>query len=273
MSDEMVTLTSDSPAEAADGSGMREAFANFVDSNAGDQQEVQGATSTEPVANSVDDSYLENLLGLQEQPGNVPYERFREVNERAKQASQYSEELEQWRTVIDEFKAQGFNSSADIQAALEAQRQEAEEAAIRERYDNLQNANLLDAQSAYAQQEAEITKLRYERQMAQVQDYMIAQQTSQAMQSFPLAQRAPDLVNNLVASGIEPTEAAQFVHEQVKAIAKTLVPELTTKLVNTAPTPIQNGQSAANPQPPSQPGNGLSTLTRLLGISRNQNSL
>jgi uncharacterized protein YoaH (UPF0181 family) len=273
MSDEMVTLTSDSPAEATDGSGMREAFVNFVDSNAGDQQEEQRATSSEPVTDDLNDSYLENLLGMQEQPGNVPYERFREVNERAKQASQYSEELDSWRSVIDEFKAQGFNSGADIQAALEAQRQEAEEVAIRERYDSLQNANLLDAQSAYAQQEAEITKLRYERQMAQVQEYMISQQTSQAMQSFPLAQRAPDLVNNLVASGVDPGQAAQFVHEQVKAIAKTLVPELTNKLVNTAPTPIQNGQSAANTQAPTQPGTGLSTLTRLLGISRNQNSL
>lgn len=277
MSDETVMLTSDSPAEATDGMGMREAFSDFVDSAAGNQQEADGAIpASEPVVENVtDDSFLESLLGLEDQtPGNVPYERFREVNERAKQVGQLSDELGVWRDVIDEFKQQGFNSAADVRAALEAQQREAEEVAIRERYEALQNANVLDAQSAYAQQEAEITKLRYERQMAQVQQYMMAQQTAQAIQSYPLAQRAPELVNNLVASGIEPSAAAEFVHNQVKALAKTLVPELTNKLSARTPAPVSGGQpTPATPQKSTPVGNSLSTLTQLLGISRQQNSV
>lgn len=274
MSDEMVTLTPDSPAGATDSYG--EALSSFDGTDAGFGQEVQGATGTEPAGIDVNnESYLEQLLGIaeQQQPGNVPYERFREVNEKAKTADQYSSELGAWQAVIDEFKQQGFNSAADVQAALMAQQQQAEEQQIRERYESLQNANILDAQSAYAQQEAEITKLRYERQMQQVQQYMTAQQTQEAMQSYPLAQRAPDLVSNLVMSGIDPRAAAEFVHNQVKGIAKTLVPELTNKLVSNGPTPISGGRPAANPQPPKAPGTGLSTLTQLLGISRNQNSV
>lgn len=274
MSDEMVTLTPDSPAGATDGIG--EALSSMDGIDAGSIQEVQGATGTESAGIDVnDDSFLETLLGITErqEPGSVPYERFREVNERAKAADQYSTELTAWQAVIDEFKQQGFNSAADVQAALQQQQQQAEEQEIRQRYEHLQNANVLDAQSAYAQQEAEITKLRYERQMAQVQEYMTAQQTQQAMQSYPLAQRAPELVNNLVQSGIEPSVAAQFVHNQVKGIAKTLVPELTNKLVSNNPTPISGGRPAANPQAPKVPGTGLSTLTQLLGISRNQNSV
>lgn len=273
MSDETVTLTSDSPAGATD---FFDALTSSGAADAGSTQDAQGAISAEPAgADVIDDSYLESLLGLSEQqaPGNVPYERFREVNERAKQVDQYSSELNAWQSVIDEFKQQGFNSAADVQAALLAQQQQAEEQEIRQRYEHLQNANVLDSQSAYAQQEAEITKLRYERQMAQVQQYMMAQQTTQAMQSYPLAQRAPDLVNNLVSSGIDPNIAAEFVHNQVKGLAKTLVPELTTKLVNNSPTPISGGRPAANPQAPKPAGTGLSTLTQLLGISRNQNSV
>jgi hypothetical protein len=273
MSDEMVTLTSDSPAGATDG-GMSEAFDSFIQDNAGLEEGAEWATTAEPAIDVNDESYLDQLLGLQDQaPGDVPYERFREVNERAKQAGQLGSELDAWRSVIDELKQQGYNSAADVQAAIEAQQQAQEEAEIRQRYESLQNANVLDAASAYAQQEAEITKLRYERQMAQVQQYMMAQQTQSAMQSFPLAQRAPDLVNNLVMSGVQPTEAAEFVHNQIKALAKTLVPELTNKLVTQSPTPMNNGQAAANPRRPATPGSGLSTLTQLLGISRHQNSV
>lgn len=274
MSDEMVTLTPDSPAGATDSFG--DAWSSSNGADAGSVSDAQGAISADTAGvDVIDDSYLESLLGLsqQQQPGNVPYERFREVNEKAKTADQYSAELNSWQAVIDEFKQQGYNSAADVQAALAAQQQQAEEQEIRERYEHLQNANVLDAQSAYAQQEAEITKLRYERQMAQVQQYMVAQHTTQAMQSYPLAQRAPDLVNNLVQSGIDPNIAAEFVHNQVRNIAKTLVPELTNKLVSNGPTPISGGRPAANPQPPKAPGTGLSTLTQLLGISRNQNSV
>jgi hypothetical protein len=271
MSDEMVTPTPDSPAGATD-SGLRDAFSNFLQGDAAPEATASGALNADTSTENVDnDSMLEKLLG--DQPGAVPYERFREVNERAKQAEQTTGELEAWRGVIDEFKQLGFNSAADIQQALLQQQQESEEAEIAQRYQRLQEADILDPQSAYAQQEAEITKLRYERQMGQMQQYMLQQEMSQAMQQYKYASRAPEFVESLVQQGMAPTQAAEFVHNQVKALAQQLVPELTGRLQNQAPTPMGGGQSAGkSPQAPRSNG-AMSSISQLLGITRNPNNL
>ena len=271
MSDEMVMPTSDSPAGAAD-SGLREAFAGFLQGDAAPVDTTDRALNVDNTSQAIDsDSVLDTLFG--EQPGAVPYERFREVNERAKQAEQTTGELEQWRGVIDEFKQLGFNSAADIQQALMQQQQEAEDAEIRQRYQQLADADLLDSHSAYAQQEAELTKLRYERQLGQIQDYMLQQESAQAMQQYKYASRAPDLVASLVNQGLSPTQAAEFVHNQVKALAQQLVPELTGRLQNQVPTPMGGGQSAGrSPQAPRSNG-AMSSISQLLGITRNPNNL
>lgn len=271
MSDEMVTPTPDSPAGATD-SGLRDAFANFVQGDAVPELSADRALNADSSTQDVDnESMLDRILG--DQPGAVPYERFREVNERAKQAEQTTGELEQWRGVIDEFKQLGFNSSHDIQQALLQQQQQSEEAEIVDRYQRLQDADVIDPQSAYAQQEAEITKLRYERQMGQVQQYMLQQQTEQAMQQYKYASRAPELVTSLIQQGLAPNEAAQFVHNQVRALAQQLVPELTGRLQNQAPTPMGGGQSAGkSPQAPRSNG-AMSSISQLLGITRNPNNL
>lgn len=272
MSDEMVMPTPDSPAGATD-SGLREAFAGFIQENADPGQEAQGAIGAVDAGLDVDnDAYLNDLLGV-ETPGNVPYERFREVNERAKQADQLSNEFDAWRGVIDEFKQLGYNSAADIQAALEQQQLAQEEAEISQRYQQLQDANVIDPYNAQLQQEAELTKLRYERQMQKVNSYLLQQEQSQAMSQYPLANQAPELVQGLVRSGMSPTEAAQAVDQQIRALTKKLVPELATKLQGqAAPTPMSNGQAAARPAT-AQSGQGLSTISQLLGISRNRNSM
>jgi|LauGreDrversion4_2_1035121.scaffolds.fasta_scaffold343329_1 hypothetical protein len=270
MSDEMVMPTPDSPAGATD-TGLREAFAGFLQEDAVPAATTDRALNVDATTQTDSDSFLENLLGG-DTPGAVPYERFREVNERAKQAEQTSGELEAWRGVIDEFKQLGFNSAADIQQALLQQQQEAEESEIRQRYENLQAANILDSQSAYAQQEAEITKLRYERQLGQIQEYMLVQEMNEAMGQYKLASRAPELVTSLIQQGLAPTQAAEFVHNQVKALAQQLVPELTGRLQAQSPTPMGGGQSAGRaPQAPRQ--GSMSTLSQLLGITRNPNNL
>lgn len=271
MSDEMVMPTPDSPAGATD-SGLRDAFANFIQGDAAPELSADRALNADSSTQEVDnDSMLDRILG--DQPGAVPYERFREVNERAKQAEQTTGELEQWRGVIDEFKQLGFNSASDIQQALLQQQQQAEEAEIIDRYQRLQDADVIDPQSAYAQQEAEITKLRYERQMGQVQHYMLQQQTEQAMQQYKYASRAPELVSSLIQQGLAPSEAAQFVHNQVRALAQQLVPELTGRLQSQAPTPMGGGQSTGRaPQAPRSSG-AMSSISQLLGITRNPNNL
>lgn len=270
MSDEMVMPTPDSPAGATD-TGLREAFAGFLQEDAVPAATTDRALNVDATTQTDSDSFLENLLNG-ETPGAVPYERFREVNERAKQAEQTSGELEAWRGVIDEFKQLGFSSAADIQQALLQQQQEAEEAEIKARYQQLADADLLDAQSAYAQQEAELTKLRYERQLGQVQEYMLRQEMDQAMSQYKLASRAPELVTSLIQQGLAPTQAAEFVHNQVKALAQQLVPELTGKLQSQSPTPMGGGQSAGR-APQVQRQGGMSTISQLLGITRNPNNL
>lgn len=269
MSDEMVMPTPDSPAGATD-SGLRDAFADFLQVDAVPGATADRALNADTSGASVDSSVLDSILG--DSPGAVPYERFREVNERAKQAEQTSGELEAWRGVIDEFKQLGFNNAQDIQQALLQQQQQAEEQEIIDRYQRLQEADILDTQSAYAQQEAEIMKLRYERQMGQVQQYMLQQEMDQAMQQYKFASKAPELVQQLVQNGLAPNQAAQFVHDQVRNLAQQLVPELTGRLQNQAPTPMGGGQSAGRaPQAPRQ--GGMSTISQLLGISRNPNNL
>lgn len=268
MSDEMVMQTPDSPAGATDG-GLGEAFSSFIQDAAGPDLAAEGALNAG--ASEIDtDALINNLLGVEEdQPGAVPYERFREVNERAKAADSVSSELNAWQSVIDEFKSQGFNSAADVQRALAEQQQYAQEAEIRDRYERLQQANVLDGPSAYAQQEAELTRVRYERQMAEVQSYMLEKQTNEAMSAYPLAQRAPELVQNLIATGVDPANAAAQVHNMVRVTAQALLPDLTNRLKSAgAVTPMSNGRSAAQAQSaPRQ--NNVSTLSQLLGISRN----
>jgi uncharacterized protein YoaH (UPF0181 family) len=149
------------------------------------------------------------------------------------------------------------------------QQNQSQEAEIRDRYERLQQANVLDGPSAYAQQEAELTRVRYERQMAEVQGYMLEKQTNEAMTAYPLAQRAPELVQNLIATGVDPANAAAQVHNMVRATAQALLPDLTNRLKNAGVvTPMSNGRSAAQAQSaPRQ--NNVSTISQLLGISRN----
>jgi hypothetical protein len=244
MSDEMVTPTPDSPAGASD-SNLSGAFAEFIQDAAGSEGDATGALNADTVSNASADDVINELLGLEgDKPGNVPYERFREVNERAKQAESTSTELSQWQGVIDELRNQGFNSAADVQKAL-------------------------DAQSAYAQQEAEITRLRYERQMSEVQQYMLDKQMTEAIDQYPLAKRSPDLVASLVQSGVNPAQAAQQVHNIVKATAQALLPDLTNRLnKGGAVTPMNSGRTPAPAVQAPSAQRGLSTLTQLLGISK-----
>lgn len=268
MSDEMVMPTSDSPAGATD--GMSAAFASFIQDNAGSESDAQGAISADQTTTQEFD--VDALLGSESQPGNVPYERFKEVNDQRKASEGIANEFNQWKDVIDQFKQQGFNSAAEIQKAIQQQELLNEEQEIRQRYEQLHQANVLDSNTAYIQQEAELQKLRYDRQLAEMQQYMVAHQSQEALKQFPLAEKAQDLMQSLVNSGYTPSAAAEIAHNQVKSIATSLLPQLTSKLKAEVPTPMSNGQAASQPRM-SQAPSGLSALTQLMGITRNSNSL
>lgn len=101
---------------------------------------------------------------------------------------------------------------------------------------------------------------------------MLVQEMNEAMGQYKLASRAPELVTSLIQQGLAPTQAAEFVHNQVKALAQQLVPELTGRLQSQSPTPMGGGQSAGR-APQVQRQGGMSTLSQLLGITRNPNNL
>ena len=298
MPEEMVTLTSDSPAEAPGGLGN--AVADFIQDNAGLEGNSQWATSeTDGSYETADDGYDEvaevdetdydsltdELLGIDngqmyaqepEEPGAVPYERFREVNERARQATEYEERFNRWGRVIENLESQGYQDADAVDAMLAQQEQQRSEYQIQNRYRQMADQQLIDPQLAEAQARAEIMQQRYEGQMAQVNQYMLSQQRDYAVQQYPLAQRAPELVDNLISAGFSPEQAAQAVHEQVRTITRSLVPEITSRLSRSqrSPQPMGNANTAV----PAPPGRGVpqqrgSSIGALLGIVRGKNTL
>lgn len=279
MSEEMVTLTSDSPAGASD-SGAANAIMDMV------RDTVDPGSIAQDVNNTgVQESYdVYDLLGVdqaptqpvaQEDPNPVPYDRFREVNERAKSAN---DRLSRWGDVISEFERQGFSSAADVQAALIQQQQQAQEQAIVDRYRELEQQELLDPQTSQLQMSAELERFRYQQAMQQVSQFMLDQQKSSSYAQYPLAKKNEAMVDDLVSRGVQPTEAVRIVHEQVDRLTKALVPELLSRMQKgqAAPTPSGSGNSArpaiANGGQPVSQG-ARSSLSQLLGIGQNRKSI
>lgn len=278
--EETVMLTPDSPAGASE-QGAANAILDMVRGN------VEPATSAQDVNNTgvQQESYdVYDLLGLnqqtsepvaQDEPSPVPYDRFREVNEKARSAN---DRLSKWGDVISEFERQGFQSAADLQAALAQQQAQAQEQAIIDRYRELENQELLDPQTSQLQMQAELERFRYQQAMQQVSQFMVDQQKNTALSQYPLAKRNPVAVDNLVQRGIEPVEAARIVHEQIDQLTKTLVPELVARLQQgrSVPTPSGTGNSArpaiVNGGQSSAQG-GRQSLSQLLGIGNNRKTM
>ncbi len=291
MSEEMVMLTPDSPAGASDNYGAANAILDMVQDNVEPESYAQDVNDTGVQYESEDmvgyeepsyDPY--DLLGVEQpqaydseyiDPNPVPYDRFREVNERAKMAN---EQLSRWGDVIQEFERQGFQSAADVQQALEAQQRASQEQSIIERYRQLEEQELLDPQTSQLQMQAELERFRYQQAMQQVSHYMIEQQKATALNQYPLAQRNQSSVDALVQRGIDPVDAARIVHEQVDQLTRALVPELVQRLNagRQSPTPTSTRQSARATVVnggQQQAQGGRSSLSQLLGISRNRQSI
>lgn len=297
MPEEMMTRTMDSSAIAMGETGqLNDAVTDFSQDNAGPDDYSQRAISelgqNADEFNEYDDDDDENyddlvddILGVErqtflqdtdnEQPNPVPYERFREVNERARQAEEYENKLQKWGRVIEQFEQQGYTDASQVDAALEQQRQVAENQAVRQRYQQLVDSQLLDPAVAEAQYEAESMRMNYERQMQQVQEYMVYQQREAAFQAYPLAARAEVLVDNLIQAGVDPVYAAQAVHEQVRTLTQAMVPEITSRIKKQqrVPQPMGQGQSARVSPSGGNNQNRTSGFAALLGITRGRGSL
>jgi hypothetical protein len=294
MSDEMVMRTTDSPAVATGDYGAAEALLDSIQ-GAADPQEwaLNDEESNNWQLGSDEDVYtddgfepenLEQTLRQQlydtlaDEPGSVPYERFREVNEQARSGREYQERLERWSDVIQQLESNGFQSAADVQRALQEQQWKQQEDQIRSEYDQLTSQDIVSPELAQAQAEAEINKLRYDRLMNQMSEYMVTQQRESALQQYPYARRGMDMYEGLIQNGMNPMDAAEYVHNSVAGIVESIVPQLTGMLSERmqVPTPIDtsysNQQVVSQPDPVQSRG-ALSSISRLLGIGRTPNQL
>ena len=284
MSEEMVTRTADSPAAATGNVGG--ALIDFVRDSASPSESgdtaLNSSTGSNDVSQSTESVFDQSSIHEQvkkhlldsalpeKQPGNVPYERFKEVNDEAKQLRAAQEAYSKWADVIRQFEESGFQSAAEVQKAYEQQQLQSQESQIRERWENEVHSNYMDPELARVQAEAEIQKFRYDQVVGQMNSYMMAQQREQALQQFPYASRAQDVMDSLIQQGMNPMDAASAVHRQVTGLVESLVPQLVDMVTNQqkAPTPIGGGDSASAMVPPQQTNqqNRLSGITRLLGI-------
>ena len=288
----MVTRTADSPAAATGDTNVGYAIVDHVRQAAtGDNQDwaLNDSVSDEQANTNVDggndeewnaalDLYsaeeevrqrlLDNLNRTE--PEAVPYERFREVNEQAKNGREVQSKFDQWADVIKQFEENGFNSSDDVRKALESQNEQQYEQQIRDKWLTAQTDQYLDPYLAEVQAEAEITKYRYDKLNQQVNGVLQQQQRNAAMTEFPYARRATQMVDNLMNAGMSPREAAEHVHSQVEGLIESMVPELAEMVAKQrrAPTPISTADSALpvvrQSEPVRQSSSGI--FSRMLGI-------
>lgn len=280
MSVEMATQMPDSPTGATDNNGAASAIMDMV------RDTVEPALGTQDVnTQGVQESYdVYDLLGVeqpasepqvQDDPSPIPYERFKEVNEKARNAN---DRLSKWGDVIQEFERQGFQSAEDLRQTIIKQQQQAQEQQIVDRYREMEAQELIDPTTGNLQMQAELERFRYQQAMAQVSQYMMDQQKSSAISQYPLAKQNPEAVDSLIANGVQPDVAARVIHEQIEKLSKALVPQLLSKLQagRTAPTPTTNSQTArpvvANGGQQQQQG-GRQSLASLMGITRGRQDL
>lgn len=279
MSEEMAIQTPASPNGALDTAGTSSAIMDMV------RDVVEPGTSGQDVnQNSSPESYdVYDLLGVEKtsttdqgEPGPVPYDRFKEVNQKANDASS---RLSRWNDVISEFESNGYNSAQDLQAAMRQREVQSQEDAIVSRYRDLEANDLIDPTTSQLQLQAELERFRYQQAMQQVSQYMVGQQKQTAYAQYPLARKNEAFVDQLIQRGMDAQEAASLVHAQVEQLTKSLAPELLARLQSgrTAPTPSGNAQSLNQPTAPTgnrATGNGgRSALSQLLGITRSRNNI
>lgn len=278
MSDETMIPTPDSSAGASDGYGIGNAILDEV-RDAADYDTFSTTGVNDGADVLADDSAYDwsedqsHITGTDDnERGPIPYDRFREVNEQARNARQ---ELEQWNDIIQEFRQQGFNSAADLRKAAAQREAIQQEESIRSRYRELEQQELLDPQTANLQLEAELERFRYQQAMAQVSQYMIQQERQQAVNQYPLAQQAPAMVETLINRGVPPQEAVKITHEQIANLRKSIQSDVTKQVAQgrNTPMPTGRGNSAQPVVNGNVPQGGRMSLSALMGIGRNRNSV
>jgi hypothetical protein len=272
LSDEMMIQTPDSSAGASDGYGAAGAILDAV-REAADSEYVStngvNDSADVPADYFADDDtlgYLSEQASDTSEPGPIPYDRFREVNDKYKNSS---DRLSKWDDVIQQFEQQGYQSAEDVQRALAQQEQQAQEQAIRQRYHDLTQQELVDPNTAQLQLEAELTSLRYKQAMAEMNQFMAQREREEAVQRYPLAQKAGHIVDRLITTGVKPSDAVKMVHELTHGLQQSMRQEVTQQVNQgqRTPTPVSQASSASAVVGGTQQNTtGRRSLSSLLGI-------
>lgn len=293
MSEEMVMRTSDSPAEAPDTRGFSELLVNEY-SGATESESATALNSTDDQSDALDFSWLDEIsnerpdhesvvrqkltetLTAQKTPENVPYERFREVNEQAKAAKDVVANYEKWADVIQALEADGYKSGDDLKNLWAQQQEQALENQVRQKYSEMAQANILSEDAARVSADLEIQRMKYDQLVSQMEQAKRVQQLDQAYRDYPYARRGERIVQNLVQRGIDPVEAVSYVHEELSNLAESIVPELASlfEAQQQVPIPIDTSESAQPLVQETTPVRGLGgVFSRLMGIGRNNNGI
>lgn len=293
MSEEMVMRTSDSPAEASDSIGLSSLLTS-ESSYANDSETAPALNTAEDTSETLDFSWLDDIeveatdpqdlirqkltetLGSQKTPENVPYDRFREVNEQAKAAKDVAAQYEKWADVIQALEADGYSSGSELQNAWAQKQQQANEEQIRQKYLQMSEANILSEDAARISADLEIQRMKYDELLSQVEQAKRSQALDQAFREYPYARRGEHIVNNLVQRGLDPVEAVAYVHTELANMAESLVPELAAlyEAQQQVPIPIDTSESAQPVVQEATPTRGIGgVFSRLMGIGRNNNGI
>ena len=211
--------------------------------------------------------------GTSEERGPVPYDRFREVNERAKAAQQLEARLAAWGPVIERFESEGFSNAQAVMATLEQQAAAAAEAEITAKYQAQVDENDLDPEVATARRDAELLQMRLNRQLQQMEAYQRQVESTTAWQTAKLPESVKPLFDDMVNNGYAPNTAVSILAQSYKGMRRAVAQETVQRLgkgraLPTPTTPAQTGRAAPpqghNPNNPFQ----VRTLSDMLGVRR-----
>lgn len=227
MTDEEAITTMDSPAMESD------LTAEAPDNPATEDATVLDGADVEPTGEAAE-------------PGPIPYNRFKEVNDQLRELKQMKE---QEASILQQF---GFSNLEEMRQAAFAEQQRLEEERIASHFQQQVEEGYLDEGTAEMRRDLEIQRLQFERERAQVRDLLVQQQVSAAMASSPSAQQAPDMVMELVKSGLPPQQAAAQVAMMVDRFSMAAKSQA-IRQQNVAPAPMSTSNQSAQPTRPMNP--------------------
>jgi len=226
MTDEEATTTVDSPATESD-----LAVADTA---------VEPATGDATIPTGVEAEAEESG-----EPGPIPYNRFKEVNDQFKELKAQKEAE---AAILQQF---GFGSLEEMRQAAELEQQRLEEERVSAYYQTQVDEGELDETTAGMRRDLEIQRMQFQRERMAVQELLLQQQRQAALSVNPAAAQAPDMVDELIRSGVAPDRAAAQVAAMVERFS--LAAKSQAIRQPSVPAPMGSTNQSAQPTRPQSP--------------------